>query len=161
LTEGKIKSKNAELIKKDEQIKSQQLEITELQRKLGNRIDNLNGYYQSEICAKILNEIRELSKSKKITSELKPLSPEEFVILLQSANIHLNNFFKNISNRYTCLKKEDLYYICLMILNLNDKQISALFGLSYDAIRKRKNKIIAIFEVNSKEYLYKNIMELL
>ena len=161
LIEGKIKSKNAELKQKDEQIISQQLKIDELQSKLENRKDNLKEYYQSEICVKIVNEINELSKSNRMTSELKPLSQEEFVILLQSANVHLNVFFKSISNKYAYLKKEDLYYLCLMILNLNDKQIAALFGLSYDAIRKRKNKIIAMFEVNSKEDLYKNIMKLL
>lgn len=161
LIEGKIKSTNVKLKQKDEQIKSQQLKIYELQSKLENKNDNLKEYFQSEICVKILNEINELSKSNRMTSELKPLSQEEFAILLQSANLHIGEFIKYLSEKYPSFKKEDLYYLCLMILNLNDKQIAALFGLSYDAIRKRKNKIIAMFEVNSKEDLYKNIIKLL
>ena len=158
LIEGKIKSKNAELQQKDKQIKSQQLKIAELQSKLENRKDNLKEYFQSEICVKILNEIRELSKSNKTTSDLKPLSQEEFVILLQSANMHLGEFIKNISNRYPSFKKDDLYYLCLVTINLNDKQIAALFNVSYNAIRSRRKKICTILDIDINENIYKKLM---
>ena len=159
--EGKIKSKNAELQQKDMQIKSQQLKIAELQSRLGNRKDNLKEYYQSEICVKILNKIKELSKSNKDTSELEPLSKEEFVLLFRSANLHLGIFLQNISNKYPSLKKGDLYYLCLVLINLNDKQIAALFGLTYDAIRKRRYKITSILGLNTRENIYKSIIEML
>ncbi len=158
LIEGKIKSKNAELQQKDKQIKSQQLKIAELQSKLENRKDNLKEYFQSEICVKILNEIRELSKSNKTTSDLKPLSQEEFVLLLQSANMHLGEFIKNISNRYPSFKKDDLYYLCLVTINLNDKQIAALFNVSYNAIRSRRKKICTILDIDINENIYKKLM---
>ena len=159
--EGKIKSKNTELQQKDKQIKSQQLKIEELQSRLENRKDNLKEYYQSEICIKILNEIRELAKSNKDTSELEPLSKEEFVLLFRSANLHLGIFLQNISNKYPSLKKDDLYYLCLVLINLNDKQIAALFGLTYDAIRKRRYKITSILGLNTRENIYKSIVEML
>ena len=158
LIEGKIKSKNAELQQKDQQIKSQQLKINELQCRLENRKDNLKEYYQSEICAKILNKIDELSKSHKMTSELEPLSQEEFVILLQSANLHLGEFIKNISNRYPSFKKDDFYYLCLVALNLKDKQIAALFNVTYNAIRSRRKKICTSLGIDINENIYKKLI---
>ncbi|MBQ8222945.1 MAG: hypothetical protein IJZ87_06340, partial [Bacteroidales bacterium] len=159
--EGKIKRKNIELQKKEEEIRTYQQEIAELKSSVEDRKDNFKEYCQSEICAKILNNINELSKSGKDISELQTLRHEDFVMLLQSANLHLGNFFKNISTKYPSLKKEDIYYLCLTIINLNDKQIAALFGLTYDAIRKRKNKITAILGISNKENIHKKIMELL
>ncbi|MBO7218108.1 MAG: response regulator, partial [Clostridia bacterium] len=47
------------------------------------------------------------------------------------------------------LKKEDLYYLCLAIINLNDKQISSLFGVSYNSIKIRKRKICSIFDIRT------------
>jgi hypothetical protein len=157
LIEGKIKSKNIELQQKDKQIKSQQLKIAELQSKLENRKDNLKEYYQSEICAKILNEINELSKANKMTSELKPLGQEEFVMLLQSANLHLGKFIKNTSDKYPSFKKDDLYYLCLVAINLNDKQIAALFNVTYNAVRSRRKKICSYLDIDINENIYKKL----
>ena len=158
LIEGKIKSKNIELQHKDRQIKSQQLKIAELQSKLENRKDNLKEYYQSEICAKILNEINELSKANKMTSELKPLSQEEFVMLFQSANLHLGEFIKNISDKYPSFKKDDLYYLCLVAINLNDRQIAALFNVTYNAVRSRRKKICSYLDIDINENIYKKFI---
>ena len=161
---GKIKSKNIELQKKEEQIKAYQFEILELKNDIEKRkydsVDKIKSYSQSEICVKILNEIRELAKSNKDTSELEPLSKEEFVLLFRSANMYLGILLKNLSNKYPSLKRDDLYYLCLVLINLNDKQIAALFGLTYDAIRKRRYKIASILGVNKRENLYKSIIEL-
>ena len=123
-----------------------------------NMVDNLKEYFQSEICVKILNEINELSKSNRMTSELKPLNQEEFAILLQTANLHLGKFIKYLSERYPSLKKEDLYYLCLVALNLNDKQISALFNVTYNAIRSRRKKICTLLGIDINENIYKNIL---
>ena len=157
LIEGKIKSKNIELQQKDKQIKSQQLKIAELQSKLENRKDNLKEYYQSEICVKILNEINELSKANKMTSDLKPLSQEEFVMLFQSANLHLGEFIKNLSDKYPSFKKDDVYYLCLVAINLNDRQIAALFNVTYNAVRSRRKKICSYLDIDINENIYKKL----
>ena len=161
LIDGKIKSKNMELQRKEEEIRLYQNEIAELRRRMESKKDNIKEYNQSEICMKILNEISELSKSGKNTSELQALRQDEFAMLLQSAKLHLSTFLKNTSDKYPTLKKEDFYYLCLVIINLNDKQIASLFGLSYEAIRKRKNKIASVLGVQNKDNFYNNIMELL
>ena len=158
--EGKIKNRNAELQKKDDIIKKCEIEISELKSKLERGqtgIKNIEKYLSSEVCLKILNEIKELSDKNIDTSELSSLEQGDFVLLLNSANQNFNNLINNIASTHTKLKKEDLYYLCLTIIGLNDKQISSLFGVTYTAINKRRNKISNILGVDIKEYMYKYI----
>ena len=154
LTEGKIKNNNTKLHNQEELIKNYQLEIIELKKQLEKNIScisNLNGYYQSEICFQILKQIEKLSEKNIDTSRLNALKQEEFVLLLKSANIFLNDIFNDMANKYHKKKKEDLYYLCLVIINLNDKQISSLFGVSYNSIKIRKRKICSIFDIRTDE----------
>lgn len=156
ITDGKLKSKNAEIQNKDELIKKYELEIISLNNKLERTmsgLSNVNEYYHSLVCSKILNQIEELSKKNMDTSCLEPLKQEELFLLLKHANRYLNNLFIDLSSRFTKLKKEDLYYLCLIIINLNDKQISSLFGVTYNSIKVRKRKICSIFNITT-EKLY-------
>ena len=158
--EGKIKNRNVELQKKDDIIKKCEIEISELKNKLERGqtgIKNIEKYLSSEVCLKILSEIKELSDKNIDTSELSSLEQSDFVLLLNSANQNLNNLINNIASTHTKLKKEDLYYVCLTIIGLNDKQISSLFGVTYTAINKRRNKISNILGVDVKKYMYKHI----
>jgi hypothetical protein len=162
--EGKIKNRNVELQKKDDIIKKCEIEISELKSKLErgqNGVKNIEKYLSSEVCLKILNEIKELSDKNIDTSELSSLEQGDFVLLLNSANQNFNNLINNIASIHTKLKKEDLYYVCLIIIGLNDKQISSLFGVTYTAINKRRNKISNIIGVDIKEYMYKHIQNII
>ena len=162
--EGKIKNRNVELQKKDDIIKKCEIEISELKSKLERGqtgIKNIEKYLSSEVCLKILNEIKELSDKNIDTSELSSLEQGDFVLLLNSANQNFNNLINNIASIHTKLKKEDLYYVCLIIIGLNDKQISSLFGVTYTAINKRRNKISNIIGVDIKEYMYKHIQNII
>ena len=163
-TEGRIKSLNAELKKKEELIKKFTAEISNLRYRLErNHIDisNLNNYLQSDICTRILKEIKELSENNMDTSELTTMSQKELVLLLNSANFHLNYFMNDIANKYSRLKKEDLYYLCLVIIGLNNSQISSLLGVTYTAVRKRKNKICKLLGLDIKENLYNHLLNLI
>ena len=163
-TEGRIKSQNAELKKKEELIGKYTTEISNLKYRLErNHIDisNLNNYLQSDICSKILNDINEISDKKLKSNILSPLSKKEFVLLLNSANHHLNYFINDMAKKYQKLKKEDQYYLCLVIMGLNNNQISSLFGVTYDTIQKRKNKICVILGLDPKENLYNYILRLI
>ena len=169
-TEGKIKKQNAELKNKEELIGRYTTEISELKNKL-DIIDSDNNdnaytpktgmdlYLQSKVCSKILNEINELSAGNIDTNRLTPLRHEEFVVLLNAARLYLNNF-NEIAVKHSQLKIDDLYYICLVILGLNDTQISSLFALSYTAINKKKKKIRHLFGLSSNEILYTYIINL-
>ena len=160
-TEGRIKSQNAELKKKEELIGKYTTEISNLKyRSERNHVDisNLNNYLQSDICSKILNDINEISDKKLKSNMLSPLSKAEFVLLLNSANHHLNHLINDMANKYPKLKKEDLYYLCLVIMGLNNNQIASLFGVTYQASKKRKNKICVILGLDSKENLYNHLL---
>ena len=163
-TEGKIKKQNAELKKKEELIGKYTTEISNLKyRSERNHVDisNLNNYLQSDICSKILNDINEISDKKLKSNMLSPLSKKEFVLLLNSANHHLNHLINDMAKKYPKLKKEDLYYLCLVIMGLNNNQIASLFGVTYQASKKRKNKICVILGLDSKENLYNHLLHLI
>ena len=164
LTEGRIKSQNAELKKKEELIRKYTTEISNLKYRLErNHVDisNLNNYLQSDICSKILNEIKEISDKKLKSNMLSPLSKAELVLLLNSANHHLNHLINEMANKYPKLKKEDLYYLCLVIMGLDNHQISSLYGVTYHASNKRKHKICVILGLDSKENLYNHLLHLI
>ena len=153
-TDGKLKSKNAEIQNKDELIKKYELEIISLNNKLERTksgLSNVNEYYHSLVCSKILKQIEELSEKNMDTSCLEPLKQEELFLLLKHANRYLNNLFIDLSSRFTKLKKDDLYYLSLIIIDLNDKQISSLFGVTYNSIKVRKKKICSIFNITTEE----------
>ena len=84
----------------------------------------------------------------------KAMTQDDFVLLLDTANKHLNNVFAELAEQYKRLKKEDLYYLCLVIIELSDKQISSLFGVAYNSIRVRRNKIYEIIGINDKKLNY-------
>ena len=157
ITEGKIKKKNAELRKKEEELKLKDMEIAEMKdlvEREKSSTSNFKEYCSSEICSKILSKIENISRLSRDTSELEPLNLDEFMLLTHSANLHLNNFVKRMSDKYPNLKKEDLHYLCLTIINLNDNQIAALFGVTYQAIRIRRKKICSYLRVDIKENLH-------
>ena len=162
-TEGKIKKQNAELKKKEELIGKYTTEISNLKYRLERKridVSNLNNYLQSDICSRILNEINELSDKKLKSNMLSPLSKEEFVLLLNSANHHLNYFINDMAKKYPKLKKEDLYYLCLVIMGLDNNQIASLFGVTYDTAKKREKKICVIFDLDPKENLSNYLLHL-
>ncbi|MBQ8223295.1 MAG: tetratricopeptide repeat protein [Bacteroidales bacterium] len=160
LNDGKIRKKNNEIKEKDELLIKYRRELTELKNKLERLLSecsDLNKFLQSEICSSILNNIDDLNKKNIDSSELGKLKQEQFILLLRSANIYLNNLIDDISNQYQKLKNDDLYYLCLIILGLNDKQISSLFGVTYNTIKIRKRKICSILGINNDD-LYSFLM---
>ncbi|MBR5780894.1 MAG: hypothetical protein IKY27_02780 [Bacteroidales bacterium] len=152
LADGKIRQKNNEIKERDELLIKYRCELSELKNKLErlkSECSDINKFLQSEVCSSILNHIDNLSKKNIDSSELEKLTQEQFILLSRSANIYLNNVIDDISNKYPKLKNDDLYYICLVILNLSDKQISSLFGVTYNTIKVRKRKICSILGINN------------
>ena len=154
--EGKIKKKNAEIQKQAEIIKEQEQKISTINDRLeksNSKKSDLNSYRNSEICIRIMSHIKENHDS-----ETTALSQEEFTSLVETANLHLNDFIDDLSQNFPRLKNEDLYYICLTMLNLSDKQISSLFGVAYSTIKTRKTKIATILDMENED-LYKYFID--
>ena len=148
LINGKIKNKNVELQKQAELIKKQNEEIFLMKEKLDKEqtIVRMDAFLGSEICFRIIND------------KNFQMNQDDLDMLLQSANLNLRGFVDNISKEYPRLKKEDLCYICLMLIDINDKQISSLLGVTYSAIKTRRSKICNIIEVKN-ELLYKYLVD--
>ena len=144
IIEGKIKKKNAEIQRLSSHIKDLECEMADVNAKIkkDNSPCDMDAYCSSEICGKILS------------MENQTLSQEDLVLLLDTANKHLNNIFTELAEQYQRLKKEDLYYLSLVIIDLSDKQISSLFGVAYNSIRVRRNKICEILGINVKKLNY-------
>lgn len=144
IIEGKIKKKNAEIQRLSSHIKDLECEMADVNAKIkkDNSPCDMEAYCSSEICGKILS------------MENQTLSQEDLVLLLDTANKHLNNIFTELAEQYQRLKKEDLYYLSLVIIDLSDKQISSLFGVAYNSIRVRRNKICEILGINVKKLNY-------
>ena len=156
LVEGKIKKKNAEIQKQAEIIKEQEQKISTINDRLeksNSKKSDLDSYRNSETCIRIMSLIKENHDP-----ETAALSQEEFTSLVETANLHLNDFIDDLSQNFPRLKNEDLYYICLSVLNLSDKQISSLFGVAYSTIKTRKTKIATILNMENED-LYKYFID--
>ena len=156
LVEGKIKKKNAEIQKQAEIIKEQEQKISTINDRLeksNSKKSDLDSYRNSETCIRIMSLIKENHDS-----ETTALSQEELMSLVQTANLHLNDFIDDLWQNFPRLKNEDLYYICLTMLNLSDKQISSLFGVAYSTIKTRKTKIATILNMENED-LYKYFID--
>lgn len=132
--DGKIKKMNKELREKEECIKTKEKELNEMKQKM-LRIENvidIDVYYKSEICQKIVN---------RKPSDFSALSKEELSMLLQAADKYLNNINERIKDKYPEIKKDDLYYICLVLLNIDDYTMQFLLAKSRRTVWNRLNNI--------------------
>ena len=116
--------------------------------------DNIKNYRNCDNCKKILSDIENLKKMNLKISNLKQLSDEELLMLLNDADVYMNNYIQKISSKYPRLKKEDLYCICLLTLNISEPTIAVLLGKTYNTIWSRINKIYSILGIKSSVNLH-------
>ena len=64
-------------------------------------------------------------------------------MLLQVADKYLNNINVRIKDKYPEIKKDDLYYICLVLLNIDDYTMQFLLAKSRRTVWNRLNNIRA------------------
>ena len=139
-----------EIIKVNENLRNQNEELTKTksQYEKTNR-NSIKSYRNCDNCKKILSNIDNINNKNLKLCNLTPLSNEELTMLLDDADIYLDNYIQKISSKYPRLKKEDLYCICFLLLNISEPSIAALLGKSYNTIWSRINKIRSILGVNS------------
>lgn len=154
LIEGRIKSSNEELRQKEEIIKKQETEITNIKSKINsqNKAD-LEAYYNSDICIEIFRRINDLEERNLKASEIAALNGNELLLLVRSADSHLNNYIGRLSSKYPELKKDDFYCICLIILNIDKSFVQYLLGKNQSSIWRRFDKIRKIMNIGLNESL--------
>lgn len=109
--------------------------------------DNINfeAFHNSSICQKIIN---------RKPSDFTTLSDGELALLLDAADKNLDNFTKKLKDIYPKLKKDDFYYICLLLLNVEKNKFQYLLGRNRKTIWERLNKIKIIMNISDNDDLH-------
>ena len=145
-----------------ENIKAKDEQISNYKEQTVNAIKaDINSYYETEICEKILLEVKykNTNKVKKIT--LNKLKPKEIVSLKYAANSTLNHLLNKITSDYRKIDNEDLICICLLLLDISITDISELMGKSYNAVWTRITKIKTIFKLDADSNIQSFLLGLL
>ena len=152
LVDGKIKKMNVELRKKEEIIKAKDLELDEIKQRMERmeNAPNIESYYKSDICQKILN--------RKVT-DFSALTNEDFALLMQAADKHLNNITVRIKGKYPNINKDDLYYICLILLNIEESNLQYLLDKNRKTVWSRLCKIKIKFGLENSDDILIFIMK--
>jgi hypothetical protein len=134
LVDGKIKKMNVELRKKEEIIKAKELELDEMKQRMVRMeiTPDIEAYYKSDICHKIIN---------RKANDFSALTNEDFALLIQAADKHLNNITTRLKEKYPKINKDDMYYICLILLNVDPYKLQYLLDRNPKTVWYRLNKI--------------------
>ena len=137
--------------KKDKIIKQQKKEIKEIKNELGkkNRVD-LDAYYDSDICKKI---------TARKGSDFSCLKEDELALLLKSADAHLNNISTRLYEQFPTLNTNDIYTICLIILNVEKNKFPYLLSRDRKTIYDRFSKIRKLMNIDTKQDLFIHIKD--
>ena len=155
IVDGRIKKMNVELRKKEDIIKSKEIELDEMKQKIERienspNIPNIESYYKSDICRKIVN--------RKAT-DFSALTNEDFALLIQAADKHLNNITTRLKEKYPKINKEDLYYICLILLNTDESKLQYLLDKNRKTVWYRLGKIRNMFGLENNDDILIYIIE--
>ena len=129
----------------------------ELEKTLSRKVtkNDIKNFCNCENSKKILANIDNIKNSNLKINNLAALTNKELRQLLDDADICLYDFTAVITNKYPKLNDEDLYCICLLLLNIKGPTIAALLGKEYNSVWSRIKKIYSIIGINSKENLHK------
>ena len=117
--------------------------------------NDIRKFCNCENSKRILTNIDDIKNRGLKINNLATLTKEELKQLLEDADNYLNEFTATITNKYPKLNEEDLYCICLLLLNIKGPTIAALLGKEYNSVWSRIKKIYSIIGINSKENLHK------
>ena len=143
-----------ELSLKNKTIEKQQKEFVKLKqnvKRINESID-FDGYYNAEICKRILGRKK---------SDFTALTDDELALLLDAADQHLGVMTETLSQKYPRLRKEDMYCISLILLNTNKSDYHYLLGRNRKTIWERINRIKSIMNIDDNKDLFLSIKDVL
>ena len=143
-----------ELSLKNNTIEKQQKEFVKLKqnvKRINESID-FDGYYNAEICKRILGRKK---------SDFTALTDDELALLLDAADQHLGVMTETLSQKYPRLRKEDMYCISLILLNTNKSDYHYLLGRNRKTIWERINRIKSIMNIDDNKDLFLSIKDVL
>lgn len=144
-----IIEKNAESNAKDIQIKALQEELDTVaeEQKLPKMQyeERMALLKQNDTCRKLLDKVNsEYIKSGQNYPKL-TLSDTQKAVIFKSVDTAFPGFSMKIIKQYPRLTTSDVFYCCLYIIGLNEKQAAAITGKTYQAVWARSAKMNEIF----------------
>lgn len=144
-----IIEKTAESDAKDKQIKELQKELDSMTEKpeqpkmqYEERIALLK---QNDTCRKVLDKVNsEYIKSGQNYPKL-TLTDTQKAYIFKAVDTAFPGFSMKIIKQYPRLTTSDVFYCCLYIIGLNEKQAAAITGKTYQAVWARSAKMNEIF----------------
>ena len=133
------------------EIEEMKKEIEDIKNELNKkkRVD-LDAYYDSDICKKI---------TARKDSDFSCLKEDELALLLKSADAHLNNISTRLYEQFPTLNTNDIYTICLIILNVEKNKFPYLLSRDRKTIYDRFSKIRKLMNIDAKQDLFIHIKD--
>jgi tetratricopeptide (TPR) repeat protein len=162
------KSKDLDTIKAKEQLKREKLKntIAEKNRELSAKALYLS--IRNELIEKSINSmslIPEISKNASVSNHIKSLKThlksdagwEDFISHFEKVN---PTFIKMIKETHPELNGKDIRFVCCVFLNLDIKEISNIFNVTYNAANKRKQRVRQKMGFDEDASLYEYLLKL-
>ena len=162
------KSKDLDTIKAKEQLKREKLKntIAEKNRELSAKALYLS--IRNELIEKSINAlslIPEISKNTSVSNHIKSLKThlksdagwEDFISHFEKVN---PTFIKTIKEMHPELNGKDIRFLCCVFLNLDIKEISNIFNVTYNAANKRKQRVTQKMGFDEDSSLYEYLLKL-
>ena len=137
---GRLKQKNQEMRKLQDQIKQQNDRNVETEPTLS--------FVEEPVCRLILERVKEGQFKSQMDCTLYKscaLTKEQIMALHEAVNRHFAGFTMRLKKAYPQLTDSDLNYCSLYLLGLNDADISALMQKAYPTVSQRSRKLKTIF----------------
>ena len=114
----------------------------------------IKDFRRSDNSKNILSKIEYIKKRGLKINNLTPLTEDELMLLIYDVDTYMNNYLQKLLSKYPSLKKDDLYCISLLLLDISAPTIAVLLGKSYNAIWNRITKIYSILGIKSELKLH-------
>ena len=141
---GRLKQKNQEMRKLQDQIKRQNDRDAETELTIS--------FVEEPVCLLIMERVKEGQFKSQMDCTIYKnyaLTKDQIITLNKVVNLHFNGFAVRLKKAYPQLTDSDINYCSLYLLGLTDADIAALMQKAYPTVSQRSRKLKTIFGSNS------------
>jgi len=167
-----VKQKNEKIIAENQK-KIFKLELENLKNNIAekNRALSAKALYVSgrnELIEEVINslgKISEVSQNREAQNYIKNLKTylktdagwDDFIIYFEQIN---PDFLKTLKAKHPKLSSSDIRFLCYVFMNLDTREIGNIFNITYEAAKKRKQRIEEKMKLDDKGSLYEYLLKL-
>lgn len=141
---------------KEKELKHKELELEMTKKKLsfsekpGDYAGRMQLFEQTSIVLKIRSMVeKEDVMTKNLKGGSMPLMKEKDLLeLVKEVNYCFDDMTSILAKNFSRLTTNDIRYCCLFFLNLKQKEVAALMGISQSAINQKHHRLQQVFETN-------------